>query len=60
MPRRVSLDTLGRIMHKIAKGKKLTPSERKLLAAAVDAAKKAKSEYPYGLRKRRKKKHGKK
>ena len=37
-------DLLGKLMSKIAKGKKLTKRERELLSVAVDAAKKAKSE----------------
>ena len=44
-------DLLGKLMSKIAKGKKLTKRERELLSVAVDAAKKAKSE-------RRKKRRG--
>jgi len=59
MTRKKSLDTLGKVMSKVASGKKLTARERKLLSAAIDASKKAKSEYPSGLRKR-KRKHGKK
>ena len=43
-------DLLGKLMSKIAKGKKLTKRERELLSVAIDAAKKAKSE---GGRKRR-------
>ena len=37
-------DLLGKLMSKIAKGKRLTKRERELLSVAVDAAKKAKSE----------------
>ena len=37
-------DLLGKLMSKIAKGKKLTKRERELLSVAIDAAKKAKSE----------------
>ena len=47
----VKKDLLGKLMSKIAKGKKLTKRERELLSVAVDAAKKAKSE-------RRKKRRG--
>ena len=51
-------DLLGKLMSKIAKGKKLTKRERELLSVAVDAAKKAKSERGKkrrgGRRKRRK------
>ena len=43
-------DLLGKLMSKIAKGKRLTKRERELLSVAIDAAKKAKSE---GGRKRR-------
>ena len=49
--RKKKLDTLGRVMSKVARGKKLTPRERKILAGAIDGAKKAKSE-----KKRRKRK----
>jgi len=37
-------DLLGKLMSKIAKGKRLTKRERELLSVAIDAAKKAKSE----------------
>ena len=43
-------DLLGKLMSKIAKGKRLIKRERELLSVAIDAAKKAKSE---GGRKRR-------
>ena len=43
--RKKKLDTLGKVMSKIARGLKLTPAERKILAGAIDGAKKAKSEY---------------
>jgi len=43
-------DLLGKLMSKIAKGKKLTKRERELLSVAIDASKKAKSE---GRRKKR-------
>jgi len=38
------LDTLGKVMSKVSRGKKLTPRERKILAGAIDGAKKAKTE----------------
>jgi len=47
-------DLLGKLMSKIAKGKKLTKRERELLSVAVDAAKKAKSERRKKRRSRRK------
>ena len=37
-------DTLGKVMSKVAKGKKLTPQERKIIAGAVDGAKKSRKE----------------
>ena len=49
-------DLLGKLMSKIAKGKKLTKRERELLSVAVDAAKKAKSEGGRKRSKRRKRK----
>ena len=51
--RKKRLDTLGRVMSKVARGKKLTPCERKIIGAAVDGAKKAKSERR-GRKRRRK------
>ena len=51
-----SKDLLGKLMSKIAKGKKLTKKERELLSVAIDASKKAKSE---GKRKRRRKRRRK-
>ena len=50
-------DLLGKLMSKIAKGKKLTKRERELLSVAIDAAKKAKSEKrkKSGKKKRRRK-----
>ena len=53
VPTKKSKDLLGKLMSKIAKGKKLTKRERELLSVAIDASKKAKSE---GRRKRRRKK----
>jgi len=50
---RKKLDMLGKVMSKIARGKKLTKQERKILAGAVDGAKKAKSEGRKVARKRR-------
>jgi len=44
MARKKKLDTLGKVMSKVAQGKKLTPRERKILAGALDGAKKAKTE----------------
>jgi len=49
-------DLLGKLMSKIAKGKKLTKRERELLSVAIDASKKAKSE---GRRKKRSKRRRK-
>ena len=49
-------DLLGKLMSKIAKGKKLTKRERELLSVAIDASKKGKSE---GKRKRRSKRRRK-
>jgi len=46
-------DLLGKLMSKIAKGKKLTKRERELLSVAIDAAKKAKSERGRERRNRR-------
>ena len=37
-------DTLSKVMSKVARGKKLTPKERKIISAAVDGAKKSKRE----------------
>ena len=51
-----SKDLLGKLMSKIAKGKKLTKRERELLSVAIDASKKAKSE---GRRKKRSKRRRK-
>ena len=42
--RKKKLDTLGKVMSKVARGKKLTARERKILAGAIDGAKKARSE----------------
>jgi len=53
VPTKKSKDLLGKLMSKIAKGKKLTKRERELLSVAIDASKKAKSE---GRRKRRRRK----
>ena len=50
VPTKKSKDLLGKLMSKIAKGKKLTKRERELLSVAIDASKKAKSE---GRRKKR-------
>ena len=44
VPTKKSKDLLGKLMSKIAKGKKLTKRERELLSVAIDASKKAKSE----------------
>ena len=49
-------DLLGKLMSKIAKGKKLTKRERELLSVAIDASKKAKSE---GKKKKRSKRRRK-
>lgn len=54
--RKKKLDTLGRVMSKVARGKKLTKHEREIIGAAVDGAKKAKSEYPRGRKRRRRRK----
>ena len=51
-----SKDLLGKLMGKIARGKKLTKRERELLSVAIDASKKAKSE---GKRKKRSKRRRK-
>ena len=51
-----SKDLLGKLMSKIAKGKKLTKRECELLSVAIDASKKGKSE---GKRKRRSKRRRK-
>jgi len=56
MSTKKSKDLLGKLMSKIAKGKKLTKRERELLSVAIDAAKKAKSE---GRRKKRSKRRRK-
>ncbi|UYL64894.1 MAG: hypothetical protein EJNHJLOP_00005 [Methanophagales virus PBV082] len=48
-------DLLGKLMSKIAKGKKLTKRECELLSVAIDAAKKAKSEKSSSKRRRRRK-----
>ena len=56
MSTKKSKDLLGKLMSKIAKGKKLTKRERELLSVAIDASKKAKSE---GGRKRRSKRRRK-
>jgi len=50
---RKKLDTLGRVMSKVARGKKLTKQERKILAGAVDGAKKAQSEVRKVARRRK-------
>jgi len=50
--RKRKLDTLGKVMSKVARGKRLTQQERKILAGAIDGAKKAKSEYPRRKRKK--------
>jgi len=52
-----SKDLLGKLMSKIAKGKKLTKRECELLSVAIDASKKAKSE---GRRKKRSKRRKRK
>jgi len=49
-------DLLGKLMSKIAKGKKLTKRERELLSVAIDASKKAKSEGGKKRSRRRKRK----
>ena len=46
------LDTLGKVMSKVARGKKLTARERKILAGAIDGAKKARGERKKRKRKR--------
>ena len=51
-----SKDLLGKLMSKIAKGKKLTKRERELLSVAIDASKKAKSEGGRKRSRRRKRK----
>ena len=51
----IKKDLLGKLMSKIAKGKKLTKRERELLSVAIDAAKKAKSEGGRKRSRRRKK-----
>jgi len=56
VPTKKSKDLLGKLMSKIAKGKKLTKRERELLSVAIDASKKAKSE---GRRKKRSKRRRK-
>ena len=38
------LDTLGKVMSKVSRGKKLSRIDRNILSGAIDAAKKAKSE----------------
>ena len=43
MPKK-KLDTLGKVMSKVSRGKKLTKQERKILAGAIDGAKKSKKE----------------
>jgi len=50
--RKKKLDTLGKVMSKVARGKKLTVRERKILAGAIDGAKKGRGE----RRKKRKRK----
>jgi len=44
MARKKKLDTLGKVMSKVARGKRLTARERKILAGAIDGAKKARGE----------------
>ena len=44
MARKKKLDTLGKVMSKVARGKRLTARERKILAGAIDGAKKARRE----------------
>ena len=51
--RKRKLDILGKVMSKIARGLKLTPAERKILAGAIDASKKARSEGRKRRRRRR-------
>ena len=55
MSTKKSKDLLGKLMGKIAKGKKLTKRERELLSVAIDASKKAKSERGRKRSRRRKK-----
>ena len=50
--RKKKLDTLGRVMSKVARRKKLSKQDRKIIGAAVDGAKKSKRE----RRKKRKRK----
>jgi len=57
---RRKLDTLGRVMSKVARGEKLTRQERKILAGAVDGAKKAQSEVRKVARRKRRVKRRKK
>ena len=56
VPTKKSKDLLGKLMSKIAKGKKLTKRERELLSVAIDASKKAKSERGRKRSRRRKRK----
>jgi len=50
--RKKKLDTLGKVMSKVARGKKLTVRERKILAGAIDGAKKGRGERKKRKRKR--------
>jgi len=54
VPIKKSKDLLGKLMSKIAKGKKLTKREGELLSVAIDASKKAKNEGGKKRRSRRK------
>jgi len=56
MTRKKKLDTLGKVMSKVSRGKKLTKKERQILAGAIDASKKAKSERRKRRSRRRKRK----
>ena len=44
MARRRKKDRLGRVMSKVARGKKLSRRDRAILSGAIDGAKKARSE----------------
>jgi len=55
MARKKTLDTLGKVMSKVARGKKLTAREREILSGAIDASKKAKTEYSKKNAKKKKK-----
>lgn len=54
MARKRKLDTLGKVMSKVARGLKLTKAERRILAGAIDGAKKARSERKKKRRRKRK------